>query len=80
MSSRAPSGNFRDKLSLLRPGAQRRDLASIRRPTVRTTLLTCVWLALAVPLVALAIISWFFATGIAVLWKCLFAFQTRPTE
>ncbi len=80
MSSRAPSGNLRDRLMLLRPGAQRRDAAPVRRPTVRTTLLTCVWLALAAPLVTLAMVSWFFATGAAVLWKCLFAFRTKPTE
>jgi hypothetical protein len=47
---------------------------------MRTTLLTVVWLALAAPVVTLAMISWFFATGVAVLWKWLFGFRTKPSE
>ncbi len=79
MSSRAPGGNLRERLLVLLPSAQGRgELAPVRRPSVRTTLLTVVWLALAAPVVTLAMISWFFATGAAVLWKCLFAFRSKP--
>jgi hypothetical protein len=45
---------------------------------MKTVMLTGIWLALATPIVMLAMVSWFFATALAVLWRGLFGMGSRP--
>jgi hypothetical protein len=47
-------------------------------PSMKTVMLTSIWLALAAPVVMLAALSWFFATAVAVLWRGLFGLGSKP--
>jgi len=78
VSRHAPDGNSRTRFLFWLPHAPLRGWAHWRVPSMKTVMLTGIWLALATPIVMLAMVSWFFATALAVLWRGLFGMGSRP--